>query len=409
MRRRRLSLPLIAGLARSGTVAADEPQEIRDRPGQRTPSSRQLLPLIAAYQRFYEVEDVDDGSQPRLLPPLPRPERGRDADRRPRRGTADPRLRLPLLALHATTLARRPRRRVLMKATALRRRARHPRQAEIGREAECRGRGRRRVARERGAARASTWMTDVAEQRSSRPGRLGLTTSTGAERSGRRIGIATLTGAFRGSWIGTGTLSRRVVGDRVGPAHSVRAVGVDRPAVDVDLEVEVAADRERVAGLADLADPLPRPDPLALADTRPAAAGARRSSCGARLRRGSAGSCRRGPGRSRLLDHPAARGRATSSVPQAATMSKPSWVRPPLRGAPNSPIGAAGPVRPLDREDVAEVRRCRRPVGALIAAAGRGAPRTTRRTSARRLARAQWCSMTRSTMLYSFASSALMK
>jgi hypothetical protein len=25
-------------------------------------------------------------------------------------------------------------------------------------------------------------------------------------------------------------------------------------------------------------------------------------------------------------------------VPQAATMSKPSWVRPPLRGAPNSPI-----------------------------------------------------------------------
>ena len=37
-------------------------------------------------------------------------------------------------------------------------------------------------------------------------------------------------------------------------------------AVDVDLEVEVTADRDRVAGLADGADPLPLPDPLALVD-----------------------------------------------------------------------------------------------------------------------------------------------
>src|SRR4029077_16916219 len=43
---------------------------------------------------------------------------------------------------------------------------------------------------------------------------------------------------------------------------------VDRHAVNVDLDVELAADRARVAGLADLADPLPRPDPLALVDAR---------------------------------------------------------------------------------------------------------------------------------------------
>ena len=43
-------------------------------------------------------------------------------------------------------------------------------------------------------------------------------------------------------------------------------LGIYRPAVDVDLEVEVAADRDRVAGLPHGADPLSCPDPLALVD-----------------------------------------------------------------------------------------------------------------------------------------------
>src|ERR1700761_3972962 len=43
---------------------------------------------------------------------------------------------------------------------------------------------------------------------------------------------------------------------------------VDRHAVDVDLGGGVAADRAGVAGLADLADPLPRPHPLPLVHAR---------------------------------------------------------------------------------------------------------------------------------------------
>ena len=143
--------------------------------------------------------------------------------------------------------------------------------------------------------------------------------------------------------------------------------------------------RDRVAGLADRADPLPRPDPLAPVDAGAGGSGARRSSCGPRLRRGSAGSCRRGPGRSRrACTLPVAA--ATSSVPQAATMSKPSWVRPPLRGAPNSPMYAPRPVRPLDREDVAEVAACRRRGWRCWAEAGRG-ERREERTRARRAGR----------------------
>ena len=44
---------------------------------------------------------------------------------------------------------------------------------------------------------------------------------------------------------------------------------VDRAAVHVDLDVELAADAAGVAGLADLADPLPRPDSFALVQAVP--------------------------------------------------------------------------------------------------------------------------------------------
>jgi hypothetical protein len=45
-------------------------------------------------------------------------------------------------------------------------------------------------------------------------------------------------------------------------------LGVDRAAADVDLEVEVAADSAGVAGLADGADPLAGPNPVAVVDDR---------------------------------------------------------------------------------------------------------------------------------------------
>jgi hypothetical protein len=67
---------------------------------------------------------------------------------------------------------------------------------------------------------------------------------------------------------------------------------------------------------------------------------------------------------------------------------------------------AARPVRALDREGVGVE------LGATIArrdpGRGRGTERCEKNESEKKRA-LQWCSMTRSTMLYSFASSALMK
>jgi len=63
-------------------------------------------------------------------------------------------------------------------------------------------------------------------------------------------------------------------------------------------------------------------------------------------------------------------------------------------------------VRPLHREDVAVIR------DATVAAAdlgGSGRGEKRQREDDESGAAPQWCSITRSTMLYSFASSALMK
>ena len=68
---------------------------------------------------------------------------------------------------------------------------------------------------------------------------------------------------------------------------------------------------------------------------------------------------------------------------------------------------AAHPVRSLDREDVAVVRDAA--VAAVDLGGGRRSERGQRETRARGSGALQWCSITRSTMLYSFASSALMK
>ncbi len=66
-----------------------------------------------------------------------------------------------------------------------------------------------------------------------------------------------------------------------GPSGAGRARGRSGWPLDVDLEVEVAADGAGVAGLADGADSLAGPDALAALDQRPGGAGGRRSSCAA--------------------------------------------------------------------------------------------------------------------------------
>jgi hypothetical protein len=68
--------------------------------------------------------------------------------------------------------------------------------------------------------------------------------------------------------------------------------------------------------------------------------------------------------------------------------------------------GAADPVRTLNREYVAEIGSA--PDGARDASRGRGGQGEEEDESEKGRA-LQWCSMTRSTMLYSTASSALMK
>jgi hypothetical protein len=68
--------------------------------------------------------------------------------------------------------------------------------------------------------------------------------------------------------------------------------------------------------------------------------------------------------------------------------------------------GAAGAVRALDREDVAVVRDTADRAG--DASLGR-AGQDEERDEGEKGRALQWCSMTRSTMLYSTASSALMK
>jgi hypothetical protein len=84
-------------------------------------------------------------------------------------------------------------------------------------------------------------------------------------------------------------------------------------------------------------------------------------------------------------------------------------MRPPSRGAPKFADRAARPVRPEHREDVGVEGR-----GAVAAAYGsacceRGGCESREREETEDERALQWCSMTRSTRLYSFASSALMK
>jgi hypothetical protein len=172
----------------------------------------------------------------------------------------------------------------------------------------------------------------------------------------------------------------------------------------VDLEMEVAADADRVAGLADGADALALPDPLALGDRGWArqmgvevaallafavdqqvvavedrvVAGPKDAAVADRDQLGLAGG-----------DDVEALVAATAAAPGA------EFADP-----------ATGAVRALDRKDVAVVRSAADGTGDASRGRGGWGEEEGEDEKGREL---QWCSMTRSTMLYSTASSALMK
>jgi hypothetical protein len=174
--------------------------------------------------------------------------------------------------------------------------------------------------------------------------------------------------------------------------------------VDVNLEVEVAADADRVAGLADGANPLALPDPLAPVDQRrprqvgvevaaPLAfavdqqviavedrvvADAKHTAVGDGDQLGLAG------------------GDDVEALVGAATVARDAEFAD----------GAADPVRALDREDVAVVGNAAGAAGDMRRGRGGKGKQKGESEKGRAL---QWCSMTRSTMLYATASSALMK
>ncbi len=181
-------------------------------------------------------------------------------------------------------------------------------------------------------------------------------------------------------------------------------MGVDRAAVDVNLEVEMAAHGAGVSGLADRADTLAGPDPVAALEPR------RADQMGVEVAALLALAVEQqvvavedwvvaGP------QHQAGRngnqGRAASGDDVEAFVSTAAIAR-----SAEFADRAPRPVRPVDREDVGVERRC------AIAAGNSGSSRRDERDKedeAEEERALQWCSMTRSTMLYSFASSALMK
>lgn len=187
------------------------------------------------------------------------------------------------------------------------------------------------------------------------------------------------------------------------PAFEDRA-GVDRAAVDVDLEVELAADAAGVAGLADPTDVLAGPDALAamdggggdhvgvevaallaLAVDQEVVAVEDRVIARAQHAAGRGGGERRG----------AAGDDVEAFVDAGAAFA---------RGAEFADV-AARPVRALNREDVG--LELGRPVA--IDLRRRAGNQDDEQGEAEEEKAPQWCSMTRSTMLYSFASSAVMK
>jgi hypothetical protein len=174
--------------------------------------------------------------------------------------------------------------------------------------------------------------------------------------------------------------------------------------VDVDLEVEVAAEAASVAGFADGADPLSLPHPLAPLDAR----GSRHVGVEVAALLAFAVDQQVVAVEDRvvaLLQDAAvadrdqlgpAGGRDVEAFVDAAAAAR----RVVIADRP------ASSVRPLDREDVPVVR------DAAVAAPDRRGGwccRAKRENQREEEEAPQWCSITRSTRLYPFASSALMK
>jgi hypothetical protein len=173
--------------------------------------------------------------------------------------------------------------------------------------------------------------------------------------------------------------------------------------VDVDLEVEVAADADRVAGLPHRAHSLSLPDPLALLHQR------RSRQVGVEVAALLAFAVDQqvvavedgvvtGPQDPAIGDRdqlgPAGGDDVKALVGAAAAA-----------GCAEFADGTTGSVRALDREDVAVVGNGTDRAGD----AGRGRGQGEEDDEDEKGRALQWCSMTRSTMLYSTASSALMK
>jgi hypothetical protein len=174
--------------------------------------------------------------------------------------------------------------------------------------------------------------------------------------------------------------------------------------VDVDLEVEVATNADRVAGLADGADPLALPDSLAPVNQR------RPRHMGVEV--------------AALLPFAvdqqvvAVEDRVVAS-PQDAAVADGDQLgvaggddvealvsATAVARSAEFADGAADAMRPLNREDMAVVGNAAVATGD----ASRGRCNQGEEKNEGEKGRAlQWCSMTRSTMLYSTASSALMK
>lgn len=177
--------------------------------------------------------------------------------------------------------------------------------------------------------------------------------------------------------------------------------------MDVDLEVEVATDGDRVAGLPHGADALALEDaPAAVDEGGPDEVGVEVATVLAFAVDQEVVAVEDGVV-ARAQDAAVADGdqrRAATGDDVEAFMGATARAR----GAVGADV-AARPVRGLDREDMAVVG------DAAVAAGDLGGSRRPERREEEKeeekgpLQRRQWCSITRSTMLYSFASSALMK
>jgi hypothetical protein len=193
-----------------------------------------------------------------------------------------------------------------------------------------------------------------------------------------------------------------------GSAVSVPALqsglGIDRVALDVDLEVEVAAAGAGVAGLADGADSLAGPDIVAAVDS------GRSDQVGVEVAALLAQAVDQQvvAVEDRVIadpQHPAGRrgdqGRTTGGDDVESFVDATTAAR-----RAEFADGAARPVRAVNREDVGVERR------RAVESGDRGRGRRDKRgekNEGEKERTLQWCSMTRSTMLYSFASSALIK